>query len=509
VSRRRRKRSAPVRVTSPPPRTVSHAPPRYDRALLLAAFLLPNVGALACGFVFDDLPQIVDNARVHSLGHLSDIWTSGYWSNLPGPSLYRPLPVTLWAALWTLGRGSPLVFHALGLALGAAVVILLHRLLVLLQTAPDVAFIAATLFALLPIHTEATTSVVGSAEVLAAMFGLGSLIFYEQKRRSAAVALFALAVVSKESAAALAALPVVFAWTDPGSRRPGAADAAAAGAAALIIFGALLVRQFVATGPRFIPTIDNPTVIAGLFPRILTALWAQCLYVWKTVVPARLSADYSYNQIPVVMSLDDPRAWAGLGLVAAVAILTVRRADLRQALLIWVVLFSPTANLLFPIGTLMGERLAYLPSAGLALVAATLLARSRRWQAVLAAVAVLYGVRTVVRNRDWRNADAFYTALIHTSPESAKAHFFYGLLRAGRGDDTGAVAAYDRALTIFPAYSGAYLNRGNALARLGRPAEAMSSYRNCLRFDPANASAADALQQLELGQPFYPLRKPL
>ncbi len=498
-----------MRPATPPPRTISHAPWRYDRTLLLAAFLLPNIGALACGFVYDDLPQIVDNARVHSLGHLGEIWTSGYWSNLPAPA-YRPLTVTLWAALWTLGHGGPLVFHGVGLALSAAVVMLFHRLLLLLQTPPHVAFIAATLFALSPIHTEATTSIVGSAEVLAAVFGLGGLIFYEQRRRAAAVALLALAVVSKESAAALVALPVVFAWTDPGRRRrPGAADAAAAGAAVLIIFGVLLVRQFVATGPRFIPTIDNPTVIAGLFPRILTALWVQCLYVWKTVVPIRLSADYSYNQIPVVMSLDDPRAWVGLGLVAVVAILTARHADLRRALLIYVVLFSPTANLLFPIGTMMGERLAYLPSAGLALVAATLLARSRRWQAVLVAVAVLFGVRTVVRNRDWRNADAFYTALVHTSPESARAHYFYGLLRAGRGDDTGAVAAYDRALTIFPAYSGAYLNRGNALARLGRSAEAMSSYRNCLRFDPSNAVAADALQQLELGQPLYPQRKPL
>ena len=73
----------------------------------------------------------------------------------------------------------------------------------------------------------------------------------------------------------------------------------------------------------------------------------------------------------------------------------------------------------------------------------------------------------------------------------------------------GAIAAYDRALTIFPAYSSAYLNRGNALARLGRRAEAMSSYRNCLRFDPGNATAAYSLQQLELGQPLYPLRRPL
>jgi protein O-mannosyl-transferase len=485
---------------------VSRTPGRYDRTLLLAAFLLPNIGALACGFVFDDLLQIVYNARVHSLTHLREIWTS----NVPLPTLYRPLTVTLWASLWTLGEGSPLLFHAVGLALGAAVVTLFHRLLLVLETAPQIAFIAAMLFALFPIHTEATTSVVGSGEVLAALFAIASLIFYEQRQRVVALAFFALAALSKESSVAIAALPVVFASTDPGRRRRlCAADALAAGAAAAIVVGVLLARQVSATGPAFIPPIDNPTVTAGLFRRILTALWVQCLYIFKTIVPLRLSADYSYNQIPVVISLDDPRAWAGLGLVALVAVLAVRRAELRRGLLLYVVLFSPTANLLFPIGTVMGERLAYLPTASVALVGAILLARSQRWRAILVAVAVLYGLRTVVRNRDWRNADAFYASLVRTSPQSAKAHYAYGLFRAGRDDDPGAVAAYDQALSILPAYPSVYLNRGNALARLGRRAEAMSSYRNCLRFDPGNGIAANSLQQLERGQPLYPPRRPL
>jgi len=272
-------------MASSPPRTVTRTHFRYDTALLLAAFLVPNVGALACGFVFDDLLEIVNNERVHSLAHLGDLWTS----NQPLPSLYRPLTVTLWAVLWTLGHGGPLVFHALGLGLSAAVVVLFHRVLLVHQTASHVAFIAATLFALFPIHTEATTSVVGSAEVLAAMFGLGSLILYERGRRAAALAVLALAMVSKESAAAFVALPLVFAWTDLGRRRrPAAADAVAAGVAALIVLGVLLSGQFFATGPRFIPPIDNPTVTAGLFPRLLTALWVQCLYVWKTVIPIRL-----------------------------------------------------------------------------------------------------------------------------------------------------------------------------------------------------------------------------
>ncbi len=114
-----------------------------------------------------------------------------------------------------------------------------------------------------------------------------------------------------------------------------------------------------------------------------------------------------------------------------------------------------------------------------------------------------------MRNLDWLNADRFYPRLLETSPNSAKAAYSYGSLRAARGDDAGAIEAYDRAIAVFPAYSEAYHNRGNALVRLGRREEAIASYQECLRFDPGHAGAADNLNRLLAGIPFYPPRKKL
>jgi tetratricopeptide (TPR) repeat protein len=242
-------------------------------------------------------------------------------------------------------------------------------------------------------------------------------------------------------------------------------------------------------------------------PRILTALWIQCLYLFKTVLPITLSADYSYKQIPLVMRLGDWRAWAGLALAGGAIFLVWRRPQLRSPVLVYGILFSATANILFPIGTMMGERLIYLPSLGLALLVAILLARSRHWKTVLVLVALLFSVRTALRNLDWLNADHFYTRLVETSPNSAKSYYSYGALRASRGDDVGAIAAYDHAIAIFPAYSEAFHNRGNALARLGRREEAMASYRQCLRFDPGHMGAAANLMQLQAGLPLNPPRQ--
>ena len=523
MNRKRRKPGQPAPAPESPAAPAPPQPPvPHALAWLAAAFLLPNLGALPCRFVFDDRVIIVENESLHSLRNIRQIWTSGYWPDPHGQELYRPLSKTLWAALWSIGGGAhPWVFHAAGLALGLAVVLLLYRVLREVGTAARTAFLASLLFALFPIHTEATTSVVGSAETLAAAFALGALILYYRGRTAGALALFALAVFSKESSAAFAALPFVFPrqaaprpQPEPGTPQTGwrsrftAAEIAAAAGAAAIVVAAAVAHDLVSRSSR-IPAIDNPAALIGKSQQILTALWVQCLYLAKTLVPITLSADYSYKQIPLVMGLDDWRAWPGLALAFAAAIVAIASRRFRAPVLAYAALFAVTANVLFPIGTIMGERLAYAPSIGVALLAAILLADRRQWKAIVIALAVLYGARTAARNLDWLTPERFYTRLAETSPQSAKAQYSLGALRASLSDDAGSIAAYNRAIEIFPAYAEAYRNRGNALARMGRNAEAIADYRQCLRFDPTDYAANFNLKELLAGRSVYPPRKAL
>lgn len=507
MSRQRRVRQQRKYATQEAQAAVAQPPVHRAALWLTLAFLLPNLGALACGFVYDDLPIIVQNETLHphSLRQFAHIFASGYWPDRRGLQLYRPVTEAIWALTWAAGGGNhPAIFHVLGLGLGLAVVLLLYYFLLEVRTPPRTAFIASVLFALFPIHTEATTSIVGSAELLAAALGLGALLLYYRGKPILAVAMFALAVFSKESAAAFAAIPLAFPHKNWRSRE----SWLAAAGAAMVGAAALLAHHIVAVG-AFIPAIDNPMGLVGAGPRIFTALWVQCLYLFKTVLPITLSADYSYKQVRLVMGLDDPRAWAGLALAGGAILLAWRSRQFRAPVLAYAILFSSTSNVLFPIGTIMGERLAYVPTLGVALLLAILLAGNRHWKAVLIAVGLFFGARTVMRNLDWLNADRFYTKMLETSPNSAKAYYFYGILRAARGDDLGAIQAYDRAIAIFPAYSEAFHNRGNSFARLGRREEAMASYRQCLRFDPNHAGAAANLMQLQAGLPLNPPRQHL
>lgn len=494
--------------------------------LLLALFLLPNLVTLRAAFVWDDLPQLIDDDSVHSLANLGRVWTQAYWPGGAGLALYRPLTKTLWTLLWAGGGGQPWVFHLANLALGGAAVLLVRRVLLRAGYAESAAFSAAALFALLPIHTEATATVVGSAELLSAVLCLGCYLAYADGRKAAALVLLVAAVLSKESAVVFPfAVLLAFHRERPMQERLAVAAVSAGVAGTLLLAGRL-----VSAGPASIPLLYNP--LAGLAPgwRLVSALWVQLLYLAKTCVPLNLSADYSFNQIPAIVSLADPRAWAALALPAGAVLLcaTVRAA--RAPVILTAVLAAPTANIFFPIGTIMGERLAYLPSLGPALGGALLLAirardrnlsrqplpagegavrsLSRSSVTVLAALAVVFGVRSFERNLTWVDSDRFTATLTRTAPGSANAWFSRGALLAWREEHAAAVEHYDRALRIFPQYPDALFNRANSLVLLGRLREAAEGYRACLSVDPGHADAALALEYLEQGITFRPQSHP-
>ncbi|MGH7412242.1 MAG: hypothetical protein ACREJ6_14445, partial [Candidatus Methylomirabilis sp.] len=110
-----------------------------------------------------------------------------------------------------------------------------------------------------------------------------------------------------------------------------------------------------------------------------------------------------------------------------------RRPAISLGIAIFVVAILPVSNLRFLIGTIMAERVLYLPSLGfcllLAVAASTVAARPQWSLLAIGAFGLLlvgYGARTVVRNRDWRSNAAIFSAAVRTSPKSAIAHTYLG-----------------------------------------------------------------------------------
>lgn len=272
------------------------------------------------------------------------------------------------------------------------------------------------------------------------------------------------------------------------------------------------------SGPQTTIFLDNPSAFVGGLSRVLTGLWVQLLYIGKVCWPASLSSDYSHASIPVVAGFGDPRAWAGLAMAAAFVVAAVRCWRRSRcavvALAIWVLFFLPSSNLLFPAGTLMAERLAYLPSLGVCLLAAHGLARIAATGAGLAPlvhrrrlrvgvvvatagiVAVLFAVRTVARNPDWRDNQtlAFHDVLVR--PDSAKLQFGAGLAWNATGDPEAAEAAFRTAVEIYPEYAQAHFNLAQLLMGRGSFAEAIVHLQAATRIAPGNPRPYKSLAPL-------------
>ena len=268
----------------------------------------------------------------------------------------------------------------------------------------------------------------------------------------------------------------------------------------MMVGGWLAMRSAALAGqPLLIPFVDNPLASASLGSRLLTIVRIQLDYLRLQLLPVGLSSDYSYNQIPLISEAANPYVFAGLVvlLLAIAAAWRVRKAHpvVPFAVLGYAILFAPTSSVLLPIGTIMGERLAYSPS-----IMVCLLLGYGAWQASLwlgravvagsIALLLVFGALTTARNRTWADELTFFQAQVQSAPNSAKAHYGFGAALAFSGNDREAVAEYAKAIAIFPDYSEAFFNRGNALRRLGSDPEAViEAYRDTIRFNPAHADA--------------------
>ena len=267
-----------------------------------------------------------------------------------------------------------------------------------------------------------------------------------------------------------------------------------------------------------VPFRENPLIGAAFWTARMTAFQVIGRFLWLFVWPARLSADYSYNSVPLFQW---PPAWQDLeapivlALCVAGIALAVRMRRENKSLCFFVLFFfialAPTSNLFILIGSVMSERFMYLPAIGLTGCAVGLIyAISRRvsqpalGKALWAAAGVLclaLGARTYARNFDWHDEATLWTSVTKVNPDNALAHLNLGsaLLEVpGRVPD--AISEYQRAVRIYPNYAEAHNNLGAVLLQSGRTTEAVAEYRAAVRLDPdypdAHSNLGGALSRI-------------
>ena len=469
-------------------------------AAALAAALAVAVYAntLRGELVYDDVPDIVRNRLVRDF-EVARIFGEPSWATWVGIGYagYRPV-TTLTFALNHAAHGlEPMGYHAVNVALHAAVSALLVVVMARLLGVGAVAALAGALFATHPVHTEAVANVAGRADVLATLLALLCwwLLLGRERGRGvplsrallAAVAL-ALAILAKESAVAIIGVVVLADVLALRSRwATHALLAAVAG-------GVLAWRSVVLHGSGGGVTVfDNALVGEPYAGRLATTLALATRYVEKLVWPLHLSADSGYREIDVV-PWSDPHVLVGILLLGLLAtgIARWRSFDARVGL---VLLALPLAVVLLiaflALGPPLAERLLYLPSAGFCVLLALAIQRvaARAGAARLmayasaAAIVVAYGALTVARNRVWREPGVFFRTMVADAPRSARSHRELGTFLGERNEIAPAVAELEASLAILPHPATAYA-LGIVLGRARRPDEAIAAYQRALSLRP-------------------------
>ncbi|HYL20195.1 MAG TPA: hypothetical protein VEU74_00425 [Gemmatimonadales bacterium] len=434
-------------------------PKRIYQIVALCAVVV-YIGALWNRFAVDDLPIIVQNPLVT---HASGLWrafAAPYWPPDLGGHMYRPLVIASFA-LDYLVDGKPW-FHAVNLLWHAAVAVAVAALA--RRWSDDAtALVAGLLFAVHPVHVEAVASVVGRAELMAALFTV--LAVYAALVRESVgwcSATLALGLLSKENAAVAPGL-IAWGWmlglARPDRRRIARFVATwvvvAAGYATVRAVVRHPYQGFESIAPMFVGE-------SGLTVR-LTGVSALADVARLLVFPLTLRVDYSPSERTAVTSFADPRFAVGLlcGLLwGLLLVLAWKRGRRLEAFgLGWIgIAFLPVANLVFPAGFYLAERTLYLPSVGMVLAVAPWLSRLPRpaLRPAVASLVVLGAIGTAARVPVWYNDESVTRSIWSDSPRSyvgqkRKIALFLDNRMPKEAFDAARVAAslYNRDATIY------------------------------------------------------------
>jgi len=425
--------------------------------IVFVATVAVYAAAIGASFQFDDWNVIVANPMVQS-------W-SAFWSGMPG---IRPLLKVTYTASWTSGFGVA-GFRAFNIALHAGnallVLALVRRLAPSLQFAhPSVAaLVAALIFALHPAQTEAVTYISGRSSALMATFCLAAVLAHlraaddpsPQRWRMLSGLAFLAALAVKENAWALPGLLLLcegirtdFRWRSALARLwPHA-----------VVLG--LAMGLVLVVPSYWRLFGASLATRTLGENLLT----QADGVFHLITGPLLGIDLCIDPDLSVRTAWTPdlagKAAAIAGIVVTAMVQWRRRPWLGFGLAWFFVALLPT-NSVLPRLDVVNDRHLYLALVGPAVIVAHLVAcraRGIRW-AALAAIVLLGGTLTVLRNEDYRTEVSLWEATAGTSPRKARVwnNLGYAYEQAGRRDE--AILAYDRALELDPEFWKARLNR--------------------------------------------------
>ena len=479
-------------------------------SLTAVLFLIPftiYLQSLGHGFHYDDFHSIVRNPHIRSLESVADFFTNPrLFSENPESAMYRPVLMASYALSYAVGGDRPAGFHGLSLALHSLNAMLVFWMLLALRQSKSISFLAAALFAVHPLNSEAVNYVSSRSELLMASFFLASCLSYLHYRDTgragwyASAFLFAvLALLTKSVAVVLMGGFALCDWLLGGWRAVRSKWPSYLPFLALDIAYLAISRQIVDKA------LLQPA--RGLDTQLWTQLKGMSYYGYLSTVPVKLNVEHQFF---TSRSPSDPAVFAaGLAIASIIVLLWRLRSErwLPFAAAWGILLTAPT--IVVPLIVLVNEHRLYLASVGFALLLSRCLcalpwtpSRPRlpaTWLSrtplsgvapfAVATFAIVLIIFTVKRSEVWSDELSLWQDSVVKSPHMVKPHLRSADALAGAGRHEEAETAYKRALELRPRHPAARNNLGKLYRSLGRLAEAEDHFRAVVATSPDNVAA--------------------
>ena len=397
------------------------------------------------------------------------------------------------------------VWNVLWYAISVVVLLIMLRQVVF-RGNHIMAFLAAVLFTIHPLHTEVVANAKSRDEILSLLFICLTVICafrYQAQKKVwlliAGLVSYFLAFLSKEYAIGLVVLlPLGFYVLNRETLAKSVVASLPYVGVALLYIG--IRSQVVPAGggdPGGADILNNPYAYAEGSQRMATVIATMLNYLRLLLFPHPLTSDYSYNTIPY-KDFAHPLVWLSVGVHGGLVWLMVRYAKQRHvlgfAIAFYLVNLALVCNLFFNIGATMSERLIYHSSVGFCIALGYLLYKGMEAMRSAGKVAVaglmvmlvvLCGAKTIARNAEWKTNYTLFPADLKVSQNSVMLNAYVGAAlydkAAGEKDEIKkadlheAIKLFDKAIALDSTYVTAYINRGRSYYGLSEPD---SSYAN-------------------------------
>jgi protein O-mannosyl-transferase len=488
--------------------------------ILIVLTVICYANTLNVPFVFDDIPNIVENKAIHiNALNLESLRNAGFNSLMPS----RPLANISFALNYYFGKLDVAGYHLMNIFIHAINGVLVYLLAFFLLShlckksnrsgdglklnkVHFISIIAACFFVVHPIQIQSVTYVVQRMNSLATMFYLTALLAYlygrvnNNKTQSyicylISLAGFVFAISSKEIAAMLPVTIIMSEWLIFNQSFKQFISSNMSKILALSCMSILVALIFLGEQPIDRILIDYTYREFSLSERLLTELRVVVFYVSLVIfpLPSRLNLIHEFE---ISQSLFEPITTV-LSLMLIISALFFAFRMMKKNKIVTFCIFWFFLHLLIEssfIGLeIIFEHRLYLPMVGLCLLLSFMLNEILEQNKILPrAISVLLVISlalgTVIRNQSWASEESLWLDVVSKNQSSYRAFYNLGNMKTDLGNISEAIEYYQQALSINSAYPKAHNNLGIAFNKQGNIEMAMFHYKIAMAINPIDPS---------------------